>query len=179
MSTGANSYKPHNVSSDTIINVPDHTDFNVISDSVQAKSDREFEDFINSKRQEIIDKGFSPLERGIGQPKAVQFYKQILGASDEVVNILEHGYKPRWSACPPPTSFFNNNKSAELEMDFVRETVQDWLEKGYIKRLDNPATVNSPLSVASKYDVMSGRFIIWLRSYFFHILSLINNMSLK
>ncbi len=127
-----------------------------LPDVKQDQSDLEFEIFLDAKRLEITNKGFFPLRRGLSQPQAVKFYKEILSANENVLSILEDGYMPRWMASPPPASFTENNRSASNEMEFVRNTVQEWIDKKYIIKLDSPATVNAPLSVASKYDVTTG-----------------------
>ena len=161
----AQTQKPSTISdSDQVL--PSSATTSTAPDVIQDHSDQDFEDFIDAKIKEITDKGFSPLPRGIGQPQAVEFYKTILSANNEVLSILEHGYMPRWKHSPPPPSSMANNKSAASEMPFVRDTVQEWLEKGYVMKLSEPATVNAPLSVASKYDVMTGTFLVQINPIF-------------
>ena len=68
----------------------------------------------------ILNKGYLCDFKGIHSPSAVRFYKDCLGASPEVINILNNGYYPQFISEPPLQYFKDNNRSARENMNFVR-----------------------------------------------------------
>lgn len=82
------------------------------------------EDFMINKlaqsQQSILNQGYYCDFKGIHSPFAVEFYKNFLKASPEVIDILVNGYYPRFISEPPAQFFKDNNRSAKDNMDFVR-----------------------------------------------------------
>ena len=123
----------------------------------QDRNDTKFEEFLHQKKEEILGQGFRPLERGIHSSEAIRAYKEVFGAGEEVLHILRNGYQPRWKHNPPPPTILPNNKSALQNMEFVRSQVKDWCQLGYVVKSESAPTIVSPLSVASKTDVTTGK----------------------
>ena len=107
---------------------------------------------MEDKKQNLINNGHVPLQRGIHQQQAINTYRKVLGANEEVLNILTHGYGPRWKNGPPPKMMFKNNSSAEREIIFVRSQISDWVSKGYVTKTEKIPEVVSPISVNVKTD---------------------------
>ena len=85
--------------------------------------DRQFVTHIKKIRQELDKAGFYPQRRGIHTPAAVKFNREFLKAGPEVLDMLTNGYKPKFTAQPPPPSFKKNNRSATSNIGFVRNKV--------------------------------------------------------
>ena len=85
--------------------------------------DRQFVTHIKKIRQELDKAGFYPQRRGIHAPAAVKFNREFLKAGPEVLDMLTNGYKPKFTAQPPPPSFKKNNRSATSNIGFVRNKV--------------------------------------------------------
>ena len=124
---------------------------------LQDMEDDQFENFLQTKRKELSDKGYFPLPRGIHQEGAVRMYRDVLHAGERVMKILESGYSPQWSNGPPPNTKLENNKSAAQNMSFVREQVQQWCDLGFVKQVEEEPWVISPLSVDTKVDISTGK----------------------
>lgn len=121
-------------------------------------SDQQFVNHIKSVKEEITKGGFAPLPRGIHAAKAIQFYSTILGASQDVIQLLEGGYKPEFiNGIPPPSNQFPNNRSAAHKMSFVRQQVEKWENQGFIQRCVEKPYLVSPLSVSVKFDPITGK----------------------
>ena len=98
--------------------------------------------------------------------KNIQFWRDI-GASEFVLDVIEHGYKiPFYSM--PQQSFSHNNRSALSEYEFVSEAIKDLLDRSLIVECEQPPYVVNPLSV-SKQSTGKKRLILDLRIVNQHI----------
>ena len=61
--------------------------------------------------------------------------------------ILQEGFKPEF-LCEPGQYEEKNNRTAREHMQWVKEKVKDWEEKGFVTKLNEPAWCTSPLSVS-------------------------------
>ena len=78
-------------------------------------------------------------------------YWEHLGANSVVLDILRGGYKiPLLS--PPPTAYFENNRSALSERVFVDSEVIALLESGRVRELSAPPHIVNPLTVSKPCD---------------------------
>ena len=76
----------------------------------------------------------------------VQFWRSI-GASQFILDVIEHGYRIPFHSTPP-VSFSSNNKSALAHSDFVNEAISELLVTNRIFESEVlPHNVN-PLSVS-------------------------------
>jgi len=76
----------------------------------------------------------------------VQFWRNI-GTTNFILDIIENGYKiPLYST--PPRSINRNNKSALAEAEFVKEAIQDLLDRSLIAKCLEPPYVVNPLTVS-------------------------------
>ena len=138
-----------------VLNQPPNSAFQQHS-AEQDKSDSDLEQFLSQTKADLIAKGFIPLERGIHSPEAVKTYEEVFKAPESTLKILKEGYTPHWANGEPPPIHLDNNLSAKKHMSFARDQVAQWLQLGYIHKTDVAPTIISPLSVASKTDVLSG-----------------------
>ena len=122
----------------------------------QDQADTAFEEFIKEKMNDLREAGFKPLPRGIHQEAAIRCYDEVLNAGEEVLQILREGYLPTWKSGPPPASKLENNMSAKRDMRFVREQLTDWLQQGYVERVQDQPHIVAPLSVNTKVDNATG-----------------------
>ncbi len=122
----------------------------------QDQADTAFEKFIEEKMNDLRDAGFKPLPRGIHQADAIRCYDEVLNAGEEVLQILREGYSPTWKSGPPPASKLENNMSAKRDLKFVREQLTDWLQQGYVERVQDQPHIVAPLSVNTKVDNATG-----------------------
>ncbi len=84
-----------------------------------------------------------------------QIYKEVLQAGGWQMRILEEGYRPKFQTEPWQYKE-KNNRSAEQNMDTVREKVKEWQKEGYVTRRQTAATCTNLLSVAVKIDSETG-----------------------
>ena len=76
----------------------------------------------------------------------IQFWRSI-GASQFILDVIEHGYRIPFHSTPP-VSFSSNNKSALAQSDFVNEAISELLVTSRIFESEVlPHNVN-PLSVS-------------------------------
>ena len=90
----------------------------------------------------------------IHSQKSRKFMEEI-GAPQLAMAILRDGYKLPLSESPA-NYFEENNKSAIMNDEFVREKISQWENKGYCHKVAVRPPITSPLSVASKIDLASG-----------------------
>lgn len=110
---------------------------------------------LSTIQTDILSKGFRIPKDGIHSELGQKFYKDILLAPKDVLDVLATGYNPPIIK-PLPRDFFTiNNKSARLKLDFVRQEVDKLLSKGVISKLDQKPFICSPLTVACRNDFMS------------------------
>ena len=93
-------------------------------------------------------------EFSIHSPESIRFMKQVVGASSNVLRLLENGLTPAVNVPNPPYKE-ENNLSACQDMDFVQEKVGEWLKDGFVSKLSEPAVCNNPLSLILKYDAFT------------------------
>ena len=75
----------------------------------------------------------------------------MLNADIHLLQVLSDGYKPATNTSLKGDYSEKNNRSAELNMDFVKEQIQKLLLKGVIEKRDVKPTCVNPLSVSSRY----------------------------
>jgi hypothetical protein len=92
----------------------------------------------------------------IHSAESIKFTEQVLKAGSWQMKVLKEGYKPQFSA-QPPRYREKNNRSAERELDIVREKVKEWEEDGFVTRLNEPAWCTNPLSVVTKVEAETGK----------------------
>lgn len=117
--------------------------------------DEEFSRFITNIDNELTKSGYTPLTRGIHSQKALDFNANILGAPEEVMQILKHGYIPAYHRRPAP-QHLPNNKSASLRMNFCVQQVKEWEQAGFVRRAVTAPRIVSPLTVAVKHCPITG-----------------------
>ena len=76
----------------------------------------------------------------------IEFWRNI-GAYDNVLDIIENGYKLPFLDIPPPACF-NNNVSAIKNKDFVEEAILELLTYDRVKEVESLPHVVNPLSVS-------------------------------
>ena len=78
--------------------------------------------------------------------KHLSFWRDI-GSNEFVLDVIQNGYKiPLYSM--PDRTFCKNNRSALLEPEFVSEAIKDLLDRGLIRKCDNPPYMVNPLTVS-------------------------------
>ncbi len=106
-----------------------------------------------------------PIVRG--RMKAnVNFWKEI-GAPDDVISVIEEGYKIPLLTTPPPV-ILKNNKSALDNSSFVTDAVNDLLSKGLIVESTVIPDIVNPLSVSIQSSGKK-RLILDLRYVNYHV----------
>ena len=144
---------------DTMINIncttsPGDKDDNIIVDN--DMSDESFVQYIDNHIADLISRGYKPLKRNIHSAEAYDFYKNILGADQKVLDLLKFGYVPKFVKKPPSAIDLPNNKNARSQLAFVKEQTDEWLRKGIIvQTVAKPKFVN-PISVAVKKNSATG-----------------------
>jgi hypothetical protein len=78
--------------------------------------------------------------------------RQIIGAGDWVLNLLQNGLIFDWLSSPPTSYMEPNNRSALSNMDSLRSTVAAWEKDGFIRRQDSPPLCCNPMTVAVQYN---------------------------
>jgi hypothetical protein len=99
---------------------------------------------------DIIEKPISTNPKvvgAIGRKEFHYFWKNILKAPKDVMQIIEHGYKIPFKSFPPPKSMLGNNKSAMNEPEFVCDSLSAYERLGCIKKVDYVPHIVMPLSV--------------------------------
>ena len=128
------------------------------------------EKFLNDKKEEILSRGFKPIQRGLHTDSAIRAYTELFHANDSVLQLLTEGYRPRWMSSPPPPTVLQNNKSAMRNLPFVRTTISEWMKQGFVTKTDQAPRIISPLSVDTKTDVLTGKLLcIFLKLIFMEL----------
>ena len=71
-----------------------------------------------------------------------------MGANDSILDILENGYRIPLKS-EPQSCFLKNNKSALERGSFVENEIQELLNSGRIREVDQPPYLVNPLSVST------------------------------
>ena len=102
-------------------------------------------DFYLSNFDEYEQGSTEPIVRG--RMKAnIAFWREI-GAPDEILGVIDSGYRIPFLFTPPP-AVFKNNKSARDNPDFVTEAVLDLMRKNLVSELLSVPEYINPLSVS-------------------------------
>ena len=88
------------------------------------------------------------MHGSLHSPDAYNFYKSI-GAGERVLSIVRDGLKLPWSS-PLPKFWYKNNASANVDIKFLRPKVDEWLNGGYIDKVETRPDHISPLSVDTR-----------------------------
>ena len=75
------------------------------------------------------------------------FYHDVLGAYMETVAIICHGYVIPFDEPPPVTGIVPNNKSCDMNPEFVLQEMVIYTKLGCIQEVDGPSMVMLPLSL--------------------------------
>ena len=112
----------------------------------------EFED----SEDKIADKSFNTIEGklSIHSNDSIKFMENI-GASQHVLNILRNGLLLPLHSTPPPYRE-DNNKSAKIHSEFLRDKIKTWEQVGYCYQVKSPPHIISPITVSSKLDLATG-----------------------
>ena len=124
----------------------------LVVNSLSDISDQEFAAFIDKEIDRLQGLGFGPVAGGIHDPKAQLFYKQILNASDSVLELLRDGYKPDIVTPLPEATDLRNNMSALQNIQFVQAKTDKWVKENIVRKVDYKPYFVNPLTVASKLD---------------------------
>ena len=116
-----------------------------------AETEQRVETYLSNLKETFLNKGYVPVERGIHNSSSIRFYENELKANQEVLNILKNGYEVTFSDNKAPGKIhLENNKSANDNLQFCQEQVEQWLEDGFIEAVEEEPVFISPLSVATK-----------------------------
>lgn len=85
-------------------------------------------------------------------------YWEEIGASSTILEILKTGYKLPFISTPR-NSYFENNKSALVENNFVLDSIKELLESGRIVESPVVSKIINPLSVSTNSS-MKKRLIL-------------------
>ena len=88
------------------------------------------------------------MHGSLHSPDAWNFYKS-LNAGERVLSIVRNGFKLPWESSLPKF-WYKNNASADRDMVFLRSKVTDWLNGGYIEKVDTRSDHISPLTVDTR-----------------------------
>ena len=88
------------------------------------------------------------MHGSLHSPDAWNFYKS-LNAGERVLSIVRNGFKLPWESSLPKF-WYKNNASADRDMVFLRSKVTDWLNGGYIEKVDTRPDHISPLTVDTR-----------------------------
>ena len=88
------------------------------------------------------------MHGSLHSPDAFNFYKS-LGAGERVLSIIKNGLKLPWDS-PLPKFWYKNNSTANHDIVFLRAKVKDWLDGGYIVKVDSRPDHISPLTVDTR-----------------------------
>ena len=86
-----------------------------------------------------------PLVRG--RMKANLDFWRYIEAPNEIIKVIDNGYRIPFINTPAP-AIFKNNKSARDHSEFVAEAIQELLTKNLITELDHAPDYVNPLSVS-------------------------------
>lgn len=120
-----------------------------------TEDDRKFCAHISKQRAQIQKLNCFPIIRGIHKEAARRFYKLILNAGEQVMELLESGYKPQYLK-PPKPAHFRNNQSALNDLPTCRKHIQDWLENGFVEQVTEAPRIINPMTLVKKIDTMTG-----------------------
>ena len=82
--------------------------------------------------------------RSIHDKESIDFYRQELGASEWVIDLLENFHKIPFTSTP--TKYREkNNKSAVEEKDILWIKMQEWEKCGFVTRVAKAPTCVSPI----------------------------------
>jgi hypothetical protein len=89
---------------------------------------------------------------GIHCPKELEFWEKVLKSPTWVMTILHEGYSLPFISEPTGTYEEDNNHSAVVDEDFVRQEVSKWERQGVVEFVKDKPTAVSPLTVAKKIN---------------------------
>jgi len=89
---------------------------------------------------------------GIHGPKEIKFWEKVLKSPEWVMTILREGYALPFMNEPTGTYEEDNNRSAVVDEDFIRQEVSKWEKQGVIEFVQEKPTAVSPLTVAKKIN---------------------------
>jgi hypothetical protein len=89
---------------------------------------------------------------GIHGPKELEFWEKVLKSPNWVMTILHEGYSLPFISEPTGTYEEDNNRSAVVDEDFVRQEVSKWERQGVVKFVKDKPPAVSPLTVAKKIN---------------------------
>ena len=102
-----------------------------------------------------LHKSFSDItgKRSIHDEESIKFYEKSLDCKDKfVLSVLKHGLLLPFSEEVAEYEE-ENNKSAQINLNFLREKIKKWEEQKYVRRVETKPYCVSPLSVAEKTDL--------------------------
>ena len=111
------------------------------------------------EQRKIFDENFTFDSNSIHNQESINFYRDILEASDNVLDILKHGYMPTFKKDEngqeilPPAYFERNNKSCVGFDEVICNNIQEWLDCGKISEVESTPFICSPLSLVSKQTI--------------------------
>jgi hypothetical protein len=98
----------------------------------------------------IRDRAFStnPMVCGaIGRPKCFRFWRDVLKAPQDILDVVSKGYKlPFKEGLAPPSSHLGNNKSSLANREFVDEQLYMYERIGAIKATKHKPHIILPMS---------------------------------
>jgi hypothetical protein len=90
-------------------------------------------------------------DSSIHDQESIRFMRQIIGAGDWVLNLLQKGLVFDWQSSLPTSYTEPNNKSATSNMESLLSTVADWREGSFICLQDTPPYCCNSMIVAVQY----------------------------
>ena len=115
-----------------------------------AKGEEHVANGIVENNAEYVGKKLKTDSRVPGRLRAddhADFYRDVLGADEETVAIIRHGYNIPFDSPPPVTGLVENNKSCASNPDFVWAEMVRYTQLGCVQEVDGPSTVMLPLSL--------------------------------
>ncbi|VDI38391.1 Hypothetical predicted protein [Mytilus galloprovincialis] len=100
---------------------------------------------VNFGRENAIVSCNSPV---VKLRSSIDYWRNIIGANETVIDIIEHEYKIPFHT-EPSEVFLNNNKSFLENSDFVENEILKLIELGCIKEFPCKPKVVNPLTVAN------------------------------
>ena len=104
------------------------------------------------------------------------FYRDILGADEETVGIIQHGYRIPFNSLPPETGVVPNNKYCLGKEEFFWSEMLRFTQLGCVQEVDGPSRgVQDGSSIRTKVRCQVSVPSIWglcliPRIWFFHCL---------
>ena len=89
--------------------------------------------------------------RSIHDDESIKYYSEVLKADKLVLSTLTDFHKIPFKSLPPKY-YEKNNKSATDNKDILWEKMLSWEEGNYVKRVTEPPTCISPMSVVTQPD---------------------------